>query len=203
MLQCLLCVAAKPYKMCEQSSLGFSHFHSPTHICSTYCWVFTLFYVSCKCIAFSQTDSVPSPMQSHIEYGAGIIMANHFRNHVTENVHHIKLSSIMHVCTPILIICVYRTLHCIRSTNIVFADDMLAISSTVPLAVSPIREGLHCCEIADDTVASASATAIAIAIAIANWYYCFSNFLSTFISFTIFMQRFDVSVCRLDLLIFP
>lgn len=63
---CSSCSVLQPSRTkCVSNQFGFSHFHSPTHICSTYCWGFTSFYVRClclclrlcvcKCIAFSQT----------------------------------------------------------------------------------------------------------------------------------------------------
>lgn len=117
---------------CVSNQLGFPHSHSPTqplifarHIVGVSPYSMCRAKCVCASALHSHKPTFHRRCKTHIEYGAGIIMANHFRNHVTENVHHIKLCSIMHVCTPILIICVYRSLHCIGSTNIVFADDML------------------------------------------------------------------------------
>lgn len=91
-----------------------------------------------KCIALSQMlHSQCKVILKWCVCTAGIIMANHFWNHARENMHHIKLCSIMHVCTSIL--CLYYTFA--QQTLYICADDMVYIRCIL-LVVSPIREGL-------------------------------------------------------------
>lgn len=97
---------------CVSNQLGFSHFHSLPHIFARHIVGVSPYPMSqtvCLCAMYMQMHCILTngaaynqPMQSNIECSAGIIMANHFRNHARENVHHIILCSIMHVCSPIL-----------------------------------------------------------------------------------------------------